>query len=655
MLKMKLFIMEKYVLNIIFYFNTILSNSMNFRNFPLLKNLSRLCFFILIQLFILTSCEEFFEPDQDLVIEENDMFRDWSEYRSAEMGLYALQQNLVEQILILGELRGDLLKITENATPDLVEVHNFTISKENKYASPFGFYELIAACNNLGQQIKRDHPEVLDKNAPITNYDRLYGEVVCMRAWAFFNAVRIYGEIPYVHESLTSVEEIEIYVNSPAEYIDTIDIIFVSDGYYNDTIYNKQVKLEKKFLNQAAIIDTLTYILENEIKAVGVNHSINNGDQSWGVTVWNEYAKLALLGQMYLFDGNYTKAMSNFNPILFNYTSETNDIRYGLDNKFAWGNWSNIFTDIDSYKHILTIWFGKSYFQTHNLQRMFSSVLPNEYMIKPTTSCILNWESQFNYTRINIDYNEPDSTKIIAPGVPGDFNRGYGVSYGYFRKGYSNMIGADTVQGILFYKMLGNEKNVQLFMDGVDTVVHKYSIGKDEFAHDANFIIYRAGGIHLYASEIYALWEFNHGGIIRPETNTSLNILNNGSYNNDADQLGVRGRVGFGRGYSAVQINNIIYIHDPHTFEILGYYNYTGNLAAKQKYLINKIMDERARELAFEGERFYDLMRIAKRRNDPSYLADKVAAKFDGPEREVMRNKLMNEENWYVPYFKDMK
>jgi hypothetical protein len=59
-------------------------------------------------------------------------------------------------------------------------------------------------------------------------------------------------------------------------------------------------------------------------------------------------------------------------------------------------------------------------------------------------------------------------------------------------------------------------------------------------------------------------------------------------------------------------------------------------------------MDERARELAFEGERFYDLIRIAKRRNDPSYLANKVAAKFKGEKAEQIRQYLMNEENWYI-------
>ena len=62
-------------------------------------------------------------------------------------------------------------------------------------------------------------------------------------------------------------------------------------------------------------------------------------------------------------------------------------------------------------------------------------------------------------------------------------------------------------------------------------------------------------------------------------------------------------------------------------------------------------MDERGRELAYEGERFYDLMRVAKRRNDPSFLAKKVSAKYPAGQREAMYNLLLDEKNWYINIF----
>jgi hypothetical protein len=66
-------------------------------------------------------------------------------------------------------------------------------------------------------------------------------------------------------------------------------------------------------------------------------------------------------------------------------------------------------------------------------------------------------------------------------------------------------------------------------------------------------------------------------------------------------------------------------------------------------YVEDLIQKELALETAFEGNRFHDLMRLAIRRNDESYLADKVAAKHTS-NKEAIRSKLMNRTNWYIGY-----
>lgn len=613
---------------------------------------------ILVSLVVVPSCTDFLNPDQDLNVTQEQLFDDWYEYRSVAMGLYGLQQELVEQLVVLGELRSDLLTVTPNADADLIEIYNFQVSKTNKYANPTNFYKLISACNSFISVLKAKHPEVLDKTQAINNYDKLYGEALCMRAWAYFNAARIYGKIPVIHESLTSVGEIEEYLNSSSTYIDKTHIIYSRDGYYNDTTLNKPIVLEKQFYDLDLVISLFSKQLEEEVKidrdgniAVGVNHYIDNNDKSWEVTVWNPFAWHALLGQMYLTSGDLAKSALHLNKIAL---TVSDNYRYQLDQSFAYSQWQNIFTGIDSREHIFTVWFNKANQQQNDFQRLFESFEPHDYMLKPTRAAVHIWETTWRAYNLIVNQTKPELTKldINQRGFPGDFYRGHGYSYQYVRNGQP--LPANYALGMLLYKRENDMRTVTSMMDGVDTIVYKYSLGKNRYDQDANFIVYRAGGIQLYLAEIYTWWAFNQNGLILPFTTNAINIVNNGSnYNPQADriQLGVRGRVGFTGTYGGIQVGNINYIHNPFTNEVTGYTDLTGNLLAKQLYLEELIMDERARELAYEGERFYDLMRVAKRRNDPSYLANKVSAKFPAAQRQAIRTKLMDPKNWYINMF----
>lgn len=608
-------------------------------------------YFLLLLLLSFSSCEEFLNPDSGSMITEDELYKDYFEYRSIEMGLYGLQQNLVEQIIILGELRGDLLTVTPNADADMIEVNDFNISKGNKYADPTNFFKLIAASNKFINILKTRHPEVLDPKSDVTNFDRLYGEALCMRAWAYFAAARIYGKVPFIHESLTSIEEIDNYVNSPGTYIDSVHIVFSRDGYYNDTIYNKAIELPKQYYTLDMVLDYFTRQLETEIKAVGVNHYIDNNDLTWEIVIWNEYAKNTLLGLMFLTQGDLAKAESYFKKVMVNNTTE---FRYQLDNTLGGQNWRNIFTNVNNKEHIFIIRFNKADQRQHKLQQFFEPFGSHKYQLMPSQVAINKWETEWRGQSISKNDNQPALTRLTNRGVPGDVYRGAGISYNYFNG--NQILEPSKVYQMLEFRANSDTRNVENIMEGFLPMVYKYSLNKQTFDQDADFILFRAASVHLYMAEIFAHYYFLDKGVVKPYTIQAVNILNDGSYSeyptaNNRPQKGVRGRVGLASGYDKIDIYNIEYLHDPYTNEIKGWLDLTVNFQAKQNVFEEKIMDERARELAFEGERFYDLMRVAKRRNDPSFLAKAVSEKFPAGKKEQIYAKLLNPDNWYINYF----
>jgi len=630
---------------------------------------------LILSLLLLQSCEKFLNPEPEINMIEQNMYDDWYEYRAAALGLYGIQYDMVEQLIILGELRGDLLTITENADADLVEIYNFNISKDNQYASTRNFFKLISSCNSMIRQLHEDHPEVKDLGSAVTNYDRLYGEVLCMRAWAYFNAVRIYGRVPFIEESLTSTEEIDAFLNSSGTYIDSIDILYGKDGYDNDTIYNNPIELEKRFFDEHLVIDYFTNELENSVKAVGVNHYMENNDNTWEITIWNTFAMHALLGSMYLTDGDLFQAARHFEAII---DSPNNKNRYQLEvlpilwrnihgdlstQKYVGNTWRNFFGTIDNREHIFTFWYKKQFQQQNHLQLLFDPRPPHQYMLKPTPASIMFWEGSWDNT---VYTTYPGTTKkrtLYDKGMPGDFYRGYGVSYAYTINGvpYPD----ETIKTMLLSRSEGDYRTVNVIMENVDTVVWKYSWNKDVYDQDAYFPLYRAAGIHLWLAEVETYRAVETSGGVSPQLNVALSLVNDGSYYNTSGmrtQLGVRGRVGLADNHKfgstqplfvkdVIEVLNTNYIHNPYTNEITGYVELEGNFAGKQMYLEEQIMDEKARELAYEGERFYDLMRVAKRRNDPSYLAEKVSQKYPPGKREEIYAKLLDEQSWYIPVF----
>jgi starch-binding outer membrane protein, SusD/RagB family len=228
----------------------------------------------------------------------------------------------------------------------------------------------------------------------------------------------------------------------------------------------------------------------------------------------------------------------------------------------------------------------------------------------------------------NIFINSNSQAKAVISSVPYSYRDGQPntleliMNYNYMVKPTSFLIDAYNSQVRLkdepgdLYRGLG----ATYYYSADNTpFITKYNLESILLSADA--IIYRDADIHLLLAEA-----LNRSG----QSDIALILLNHGmsqikdrpsAYSKWSRNAGVRGRVSL----QALDATTVESIED-------------------------LIIQERALELAFEGKRWFDLVRIASRRNDPAYLADKIAAKFDDPDKSnEIREKLMNPYNWYLP------
>jgi tetratricopeptide (TPR) repeat protein len=295
-----------------------------------------------------------------------------------------------------------------------------------------------------------------------------------------------------------------------------------------------------------------------------------------------------LLGELYLEAGDYVNAVVYLKMACESYLNSPSWLK--VDNTFKDDAWSAIFLNSESQniENLSVVPFSSVEDQFNPLADWCGRT--NLYMVKPTAVLVDSFMAQ-----------------LPAAGEPGDLYRGLGVTFG-----------VDTLS-----KVSETEFTTESY-------ITKYEIDKaDPFSSD--IILSRAADLHLLLAEAY-----NRIGTEESQEYAMI-FLNQGinaenpkpaPYARWSRNIGIRGRV---------------YLQErvlPEGIE--------GE--EKTRLIEDFIIAERAMELAYEGKRWSDLVRVAQRRGEPEFLADKVAAKFEGtPMYDQIRTKLMDPSNWYLP------
>ena len=126
----------------------------------------------------------------------------------AILGVYAQFTTLAEQIIVLNELRADLMDVTSAATPELERLNQNQIDEDNPWISPAKFYAVINSCND----VLANFDKMLAENKFTQDeYNERYSDIGALRSWIYLQLLNIYGSVPYITEPLVNLADVEKY------------------------------------------------------------------------------------------------------------------------------------------------------------------------------------------------------------------------------------------------------------------------------------------------------------------------------------------------------------------------------------------------------------------------------------------------------------
>lgn len=562
----------------------------------------------------IAGCKKMLDIKPQDQLEESQAYQNVYDADAAVVGIYGKFMSLADRYVVLNELRADLLDCTPNANEALRQISTHSVTENNPYASPKPFYELILNCNDV-----LEHFQVMVKEKRMTEaeFSQRYSDIGALRTFLYLQLGIHFGEIPYVTSSLKSVDEVKNAGNYPKLSFNTL----------LDSLINFSERLPFK-----------------DVYPSGTNLNITvDGYQTQKFYV----NKKVILGDLYLWKGNYQKSAEYYRQVMETGTQGVVDGRYYSFYKVGWDSDGTLDHYISYsragdastlvYNSQWRVMFDQDY-GSKGLDREWVWVLPFDSKFKPENSLIKL------FSPIGGDYLVRPSQEVydLWDGETQRAAQGGSIPYDA-RKLLSTMnIGGQPVAMKYLYNYLNYAtaspvnplvKNGKWFLFR-QTQLHM------RFAEAAN----RAGRYRL----AWGLWNSGIAGAYPAPTSDVTNYHNTLSdsypYNFDARNSGSSGvpyyRADWYRNIGIRARANLVDVAVP--------------AADSLNTIENGLIKETALENAFEGTRWADLLRVAIRRNDPAFIADKVYNKLvksgvSSGSASAARAKLMNKD-WYLPF-----
>lgn len=142
-----------------------------------------------------TSCEDMLTPDLDRYATEFTGKDTVNFYAGILRGV----QQITEQNILLGELRGDLVTPTDYVTDSISDIANFQNLEDgnNALLNAAAYYKVINQCNYY-----LDKVDSLSCNNNYYYMRKETAQVLLIRAWTYMQLVQNYGRVPFITEPI---------------------------------------------------------------------------------------------------------------------------------------------------------------------------------------------------------------------------------------------------------------------------------------------------------------------------------------------------------------------------------------------------------------------------------------------------------------------
>ncbi len=169
---------------------------------------------------LITSCDSFLEEEPKSFLSPDFYFESEAQINAAVNGIYTFLDNRFEGVigpgtqtyLFLEYLHGYAERPYSSSNIDLNQAINLNIQEENTYVEKIWetSYKAINNCNSVIENIAEVNSDIIDES----NKNNLWGEVYFLRAFHYFDLVRLYGEVPLILASTKDANNNEIELST---------------------------------------------------------------------------------------------------------------------------------------------------------------------------------------------------------------------------------------------------------------------------------------------------------------------------------------------------------------------------------------------------------------------------------------------------------